>query len=60
MTMTYTQLSELNNSLDSELGDIYTHNLRLLDANHLLAQENIKLVAENALLKQQIKRGKLQ
>lgn len=43
MTMTYEQLTEMCNSLDEELDEIYQENLIIHETNELLKEENKQL-----------------
>ena len=43
MTMTYEQLTEMCNSLDEELDEIYQENLIIHETNELLKEENVEL-----------------
>lgn len=43
MTMTYEQLTEMCNSLDEELDEIYQENLIIHETNELLKEENREL-----------------
>jgi hypothetical protein len=49
----------MNNSLDSELTDVYIENLQLIDTNHILSDRNAELETLVASLNKQIKRGYL-
>ncbi len=41
--MTYEQLTEICNSLDEELDEIYQENLIIHETNELLKEENVEL-----------------
>ena len=41
--MTYEQLTEMCNSLDEELDEIYQENLIIHETNELLKEENVEL-----------------
>tara|TARA_R110000803_G_scaffold210064_3_gene280934 strand:+ start:1496 stop:1720 length:225 start_codon:yes stop_codon:yes gene_type:complete len=43
MTMTYEQLTEMCNSLDEELTEVYNENGRLRETNHELKEDNYEL-----------------
>ena len=43
MTMTYEQLTEMCNSLDEELTEVYNENGRLREANYELKEDNYEL-----------------
>jgi len=60
MTMTYTQLTSLNDSLDKELDDTYQYCEMVQDMNHELTMQNIQLNVLINSLNKKIKKGYLQ
>ena len=59
MTMTYTGLTNLADSLDKELTDMYSHNTRLTDTNHVVVKENLRLTVLVDILKTENERLKI-
>lgn len=57
MTMSYQQLSQLCDSLDNELGDIYTENLQYTYTIEVLKSENVRVHRELSLVKMQLEQA---
>mgnify|MGYP003637643244 CR=1 FL=1 len=58
MTMTYEQLTEMCNSLDEELDEIYQENLIIHETNELLKEENVELQLTVGTLIKTLAKGK--
>jgi len=59
MTMTYQQLTEMCNSLDEELDEIYQENLIIHETNELLKKENVELQLTVGTLIKTLAKGKI-
>jgi hypothetical protein len=59
MTMTYQQLTEMCNSLDEELDEIYQENLIIHETNELLKEENVELQLTVGTLIKTLAKGKI-
>tara|TARA_R110001599_G_scaffold241687_1_gene441376 strand:- start:665 stop:847 length:183 start_codon:yes stop_codon:yes gene_type:complete len=59
MTMTYEQLTEMCNSLDEELDEIYQENLIIHETNELLKEENVELTLTVGTLIKTLAKGKI-
>tara|TARA_B110000902_G_C14124890_1_gene519666 strand:+ start:176 stop:358 length:183 start_codon:yes stop_codon:yes gene_type:complete len=59
MTMTYEQLTEMCNSLDEELDEIYQENLIIHETNELLKEENVELQLTVGTLIKTLAKGKI-
>ncbi len=57
MTMTYEQLTEMCNSLDEELTEVYNENGRLRETNHELKEENVELTLTVSTLIKTVAKG---
>ena len=55
MSMSYQQLSEMNNSMDNELTEVYSENWYYRDTIEFLKKENTEQQAVIESLKQQLK-----
>ena len=56
--MTYEQLTEMCNSLDEELDEIYQENLIIHETNELLKEENVELQLTVGTLIKTLAKGK--
>lgn len=57
--MTYEQLTEMCNSLDEELDEIYQENLIIHETNELLKEENVELTLTVGTLIKTLAKGKI-
>ena len=57
--MTYQQLTEMCNSLDEELDEIYQENLIIHETNELLKKENVELQLTVGTLIKTLAKGKI-
>ena len=57
--MTYEQLTEMCNSLDEELTEVYNENGRLRETNHELKEENVELTLTVSTLIKTMAKGKI-
>tara|TARA_R110002153_G_scaffold100450_1_gene236390 strand:+ start:146 stop:322 length:177 start_codon:yes stop_codon:yes gene_type:complete len=57
--MTYQQLTEMCNSLDEELDEIYQENLIIHETNELLKEENVELQLTVGTLIKTLAKGKI-
>ncbi len=55
--MTYEQLTEMCNSLDEELTEVYNENGRLRETNHELKEENVELTLTVSTLIKTVAKG---